>query len=133
MEKPEVVFEVFGEGGSLRISRILRNKIPIFITKHQEADFSDEGLDVNKKMGFSSFEEAFPYINQYPWHMLHIETVHEDYREFVINQLIEKLNDDHIIQKYFYTKLKKLEDLLSTTIYQDQSGKWCYDDSEPLA
>lgn len=133
IEKSEVVFEVLAEGGSLRISRIVRNGSTVFITKHQEEDFSDEGLDISKKLESYSFPEAFQHISKYPWHMLYLEIVHEDYREFVLYQLIEKLNEDHISQKHFYSKQKMFEDQLSTTIYQNQSGKWCYDDTEPLA
>lgn len=131
-EKPEVVFEVLGEGGGLHISRIIHNELTRFTTSHQEMDFSDEGLDVNKAMGFNSFDEAFTYINKYPWHELHVEIVHEDYRGFVLDKLIEKLNMEQVSHKYITRKISRLESVLYVKIYQDHEDKWCYAGYKPL-
>jgi len=132
-EKSEVVFEVMGEGGSLTISRIFRNGIPVFITKHQEMDFSDEGLGISKELGYSSFEEAFPYIDKYPWHKLHVKIVNPDYKGFVLKKLIEKLNEEHISLKSIRRIINRLERILNVKIFQDQEGKWSYDGHKPLA
>lgn len=131
-EKPEVVFEVLGEGGGLHISRIIHNGLTRFTTSHHEMDFSDEGLGISKELGYSSFEEAFPYIDKYPWHELHVKIVHEDFSGFVLNKLIEKLNEEHISLKSIRRIINRLERILNVKIFQDQELKWCYDGDKPL-
>jgi hypothetical protein len=132
-EKPEVVFEVMGEGGGLGISRIIHNGLTRFTLNHHEMDFSDEGLSVSKEVGYSTFEEAFLYIEKYPWHELHVEIVHEDYRGFVLSKLIEKLNEAHVSHKYIRQIISRLERILYVKIYQDHEGEWCYDGYEAQA
>ena len=61
---PEIVLEVLGEGGGLYISRNIHNEVSRFIINHQECDVSDEGLDANKQLAYSSFDEASTYIDQ---------------------------------------------------------------------
>lgn len=131
--KPEVVFEVLGEGGCLSISRIIENGVTRFTTNHHENDFSDEGLDVKKEIGNSSFEEAFQYINKYPWHLLHIQVIHNDYRDFILKQLFERLKDVHKPDNYLVRSLHRIETLLAISIYKNQSGIWCYSDIDPRA
>ena len=60
---------------------------------HDEFDPSDEGLDVNIQYTFSTFEEAFELINQrYPWYCLYLSNVNADYRDHIIEKLMENLN-----------------------------------------
>ena len=93
----EIVFEILGEGGRISILRQSNEYGEKFIYHHSEFDPTNEGLGVNKKGEFNNFEQPFQLINnKYSWYTLHVETVHEDYREFVLNQLIEKLNKDEI-------------------------------------
>ena len=84
-DKLEAVFLVLGEGGGLKISRIEKNGNVKFLYNHREFDPSDEGLDVNIDEAYSTFQEPFEFINIFPWHMLHVETVHKDYIESVCN------------------------------------------------
>jgi hypothetical protein len=131
--KPEVVFEVLGEGGGLRISRSIQNDKQIFLTKHQEHDFTDEGLGVDKEIEYSTFEAAFPYINKYPWHMLKLKKVHKDFRGFVVDKLIEKLNSEKITLRYLENHLSSQERILSIKIHRKQSGLWYYFDNSSNA
>ncbi len=88
----ETVFEILAEGGSLTIERKRSRNGEKFIYHHSEMDFTDEGLDVNEKGEYKTFEQPFQLINsKYPWFRLHLETVHEDYRNYVIDELIKSL------------------------------------------
>ena len=44
--------------------------------------------------------------------MLHIETVHEDYRKFIINKLIEKLNVNSVKPDCFEISKTQFEKIL---------------------
>ena len=88
----ETVFEILAEGGSLTIERKRNRSGEKFIYHHSEMDFTDEGLEVNEKGEYKTFEQPFQLINsKYPWFRLHLETVHEDYRNYVIDELIKSL------------------------------------------
>ncbi|HET6559453.1 MAG TPA: hypothetical protein VFG54_19170 [Prolixibacteraceae bacterium] len=133
-QKPERIFSILAEGGSLSISRITVNGAHRFLTRHQEADLTDEGLGVNKQIGYSSFEEAFTYISKYPWHLLFMHIVHDDYRIQVLDRLMEVLNSERGEGEYYKeSKLYDHQELLRARIYQDSSGEWRYsfDDFKP--
>lgn len=66
LSQPEPIFQVLAEGGSFYFSRITLNGQQRYLTKHQEHDFTNEGLGINQQMGYGCFEEAFMYINNYP-------------------------------------------------------------------
>ena len=88
----EEVFLILAEGGSLSIERIRGSQGEKFIYHHGEFDLTDEGLGVNEKGGYDNFEQPFQLINSlYPWYSLHIETIHEDYRDYVLKELIKVL------------------------------------------
>lgn len=88
----EKVFEILAEGGSLTIERKRNRNGEIFIYRHSEFDPTDEGLDVNENGKYETFEQPFQLISsKYPWFRLHIETVHEDYRDYVLDELIKAL------------------------------------------
>ncbi|MCO5233095.1 MAG: hypothetical protein LC105_03605 [Chitinophagales bacterium] len=88
----ETVFEILAEGGSLAIVRKRNRNGEKFIYHHNEMDMTDEGLGVNKKGEYENFEQPFQLINsKYPWFQLHLATVHEDYRNYVIEELIKSL------------------------------------------
>lgn len=88
----EPVFEILAEGGSLRIFRKRTKSGERFLYAHNEMDPTDEGLDVNGETTFESFEEPFQVINNsYPWFQLHLESVHEDYKKYVLDELIKVL------------------------------------------
>ena len=100
MEK-ELVFEVLAEGGSLRIERNYtgeNNGFDYFLN-HNETDFTESGLDVNESNVFDNFYEPFEIINsKYPWYNLHLSFVDEDFREYVADELVEKLNEKSIFK-----------------------------------
>lgn len=88
----ETVFEILAEGGSLTIKRKRNRNGEKFIYHHNEFDPTDEGLEINENGEYSTFEQPFQLINsKYPWFILHLKTVHEDYRNFVIDELIKSL------------------------------------------
>lgn len=85
------------EGGGICIMRQKSQTHERFVYEHNEFDPTDEGLDVYKKVVYQSFEEPFQMMNdRYAWYNLHIETVHRDYRDYIIEKLIEKLNEKSI-------------------------------------
>ncbi|HEY3372249.1 MAG TPA: hypothetical protein VGK10_15445 [Prolixibacteraceae bacterium] len=126
-KKPEYVFRILGEGGGIGISRMTINGQQRFLTAHHEFDPSDEGLEVNKEIGYSSFEEAFTYVSKYPWHLLYMERVHEDYRIFVLDRLMEVLNGERGDGSYYRERKREdHQELFSVRIFQDASGVWSY-------
>ncbi len=44
--------------------------------------------------------------------MLHVKTVHEDYRKYIIEKLIEKLNSNSIKPDYLENSKNQLEEVL---------------------
>lgn len=109
----EIVFEILGEGGGICIQRENNKTDKKFFYEHSEVDFCDEGLDINEKHEYKSFEKPFQIINnRFSWYMLHIETVHEDYRKFIINKLIEKLNVNSVKPDCFENSKHQLEEIL---------------------
>ena len=98
MEK-ELVFEVLAEGGSFRIERQYKggNKGFDYFFDHNEMATSESGLEVNKTSVFDNFYEPFDIINEkYPWYNLHLSFVDEDFREYVADELVKKLNQKGI-------------------------------------
>lgn len=93
MGKEEIVFEILGEGGGVTIKRLKNRNGVKFYYHHNEFDATDEGLNVNRKGEYDSFDEPFQLINsKYPWYCLHLTTLHEDFRLYVLSELINVLN-----------------------------------------
>ena len=130
----EKVFEILGEGGGICINRQKNKTEEKFLYNHSEFDPTEEGLDVNEKGVYPSFEKSFQLINnKYPWYVLHIETIHEDYRKFVIEKLIEKLNEKSIKPDYLeYTKNQLEERLGIKLTFKLNNGKtiWNYTETD---
>ena len=103
-----------------------------FLYNHSEFDPTEEGLDINEKGIYQSFEKPFQLINnKYPWYMLHIETVHEDYRKFISKKLIEKLNEKSIKPDYFEYSKNQLEKRLGIKlIFKQNNGKTIWEYAE---
>ncbi|MDX9696716.1 MAG: hypothetical protein RBT49_13080 [Bacteroidales bacterium] len=111
--KTEIVFEIGGEGGGICIKREKSQSEERFIYHQNEFDPTDEGLDVKIKDEYINFEVPFQLINnKYPWHALYAETVHKDFREYIIEKLIEKLNNSWIEQKHFHSAKERWEKIL---------------------
>jgi hypothetical protein len=108
--KTESVFEILGEGGGISIVRQKNEISEKFIYHHNEFDPTEEGLGINKKYEYDNFEQPFQLINdRYSWFMLHFETIHEDYRNYIIDRLIEKLNAKSVAPNYLANKKVNLE------------------------
>lgn len=89
--KPETVFEVGAEGGSLTIFRQRNGSIEKFTLNHNECYPTDEVPCIGIKKEYETFHQAFQYIEKYPWYGLYIEHVHKDFRDFIIERLNEML------------------------------------------
>ena len=130
----EKVFEILGEGGGICINRQKNKTEETFLYNHSEFDPTEEGLDVNEKGVYPSFEKSFQLINnKYPWYVLHIETIHEDYRKFVIEKLIEKLNEKSIKPDYLEYSKNQLEERLRIKLtFKLNNGKtiWNYAETD---
>ena len=113
MMKTEKVFEIGGEGGGISIIREKDKSEEKFIYHHSEFDPTNEGLDVNKSDEYINFDEPFQLINnKYRWYLLYIETVHEDFRNYIIDKLIDKLNENSISPDYLNNSKNQLEHIL---------------------
>lgn len=108
--KIENVFEILSEGGGICIVRKKNEISEKFIYHHNEFDPIEEGLSINKNDEYDNFEEPFQLINDsYSWYMLHLETIHEDYRNYIIVRLIEELNNKSVTPNYLSNKKASLE------------------------
>lgn len=124
-EKKEIVFAIGGEGGSIAIY-CERDKNGIkFIYNHNENDFSDEGLSINKSDEYEDFETAFQIINnRYPWHFLCLLTVNDAYKEYVANELINKLNQKKVLANDFQGR-SNFEEVLGVKFeFNNDRSKW---------
>jgi hypothetical protein len=88
---PETVFEVGAEGGNLTIYRQKDGSTDEFFLYHNEYDplADDDATLVNVKKDYETFDQAFQYIERFPWYGLYIVYVHEDFRDFIIERLNE--------------------------------------------
>lgn len=101
----EIIFAIGGEGGSIAIYCERDENGIKFIYNHNEIDFSDEGLSINKSDEYEDFETAFQIINnRYSWHFLCLLTVNDDYKEYVANELIDKLNQQKVLSDDFQSR-----------------------------
>lgn len=110
----EIVFEVLAEGGGLAIERKKDLDGEKFIYHHSEFDPGDEGLGINESGEYSTFEQAFQLINsKYPWFRLHLSEVHEEYRNYVIDELIKALTFHEIAPAELRHSQRHLEERLN--------------------
>jgi hypothetical protein len=112
----ETVFEILAEGGSFAIKRKQDENGEKFIYRHNEMDLTNEGLEVNKKVEYANFEQPFQLINtKYKWFNLYLNKLHEDYRDYVLEELINTLNKQglnseelSLIKERFIKKIQNL-------------------------
>lgn len=110
----EVVFEILAEGGGIHIERQKTKNVEKFFYNHHEFDQTDKGLEVNKNGEYKTFEVPFQLINsQFSWYMLHLETVSEDYRDYVITELLKKLHQHGVNPKELEYSKPQLEKVLN--------------------
>jgi len=124
-EGKEIVFEIGGEGGSIAIYCERDKKGNKFIYNHNEIDFSDEGLSINKSDEYKDFETAFQTINnRYPWHFLYLLTVNDAYKDYVANELINKLNQQKVLSGDFQSRTDFEEKLGVEFEFDKGKNKW---------
>ncbi len=110
----EQVFTILAEGGSLSIERERDQNGERFIYHHSEFGPEDEGMDINKNAEYEKFEQPFQIINsKYPWFKLHLETAHEDYRSYIIDELIKVLTYKGLKPEDLKYSQKNLEKVLN--------------------
>lgn len=113
----EIVFEILAEGGSLTIERKRNRNGEKFIYHHNEMDLTDEGLGVNEKGEYENFNQPFQLINsKYPWFRLHLTTLHEDFRDYVLSELIIALNKQGVTPDEIQYSKQDLEKSLNTKL-----------------
>ena len=124
-EKSEIVFEIGGEGGSISIIRKqIKSKFE-FIYKHNEYDFLDEDLSINTETQFENFELAFHTINnKYRIYFLHLSRVHNDYKDYVSDELVNKLNDHDLKLEDFQNQDNFEHKLNVKFVFDTISDKW---------
>lgn len=124
-EISEIVFEIGGEGGSISIiKKQIKSQIK-FIYKHNEYDFIDEDLSINTEFQFENFELAFQTINnKYKLYILYLSKVHNDYKEYVSDVLVNKLND-HDLKCENFKNQDNFENILNVKfVFDTISNKW---------
>lgn len=112
--KTEKVFEILGEGGGICISRQKNELGEKFIYHHNEFDPTDEGLEINTKDEYDNFEQPFQIINnKYQWYLMHLEVAHDDYRNYIIERLVETLNEKSVSPDNLEFSIHPLENSLN--------------------
>jgi hypothetical protein len=135
-EQKEIVFEFGGDGGGITIFRVRSKSGEKFIYHHSEFDPTEEGNDVNFKDQYSGFEQPFQLINNsYPWYKLCVLTVHEDYRQYVMEELVKTLNNESISLENMFWTHRNLEFLLKIKLnYIAETDKknihWSYSEAD---
>ena len=89
-DSEEVLLEIGTEGGSLIILRVRGPEGTwkfIFITDESTMaeflDLDDQIELVKKYPPVDTFEEAVQLMNKYPWHEMHVVTIHPEYAEVI--------------------------------------------------
>ncbi len=127
MTKPEIIFELLAEGGRLRIERHKNKFGEKFIYERSEMGISDNDLNVHEKNESDKFEEVFELINKkYTWYQLNIDTIHHDYKNYILTQLIDKLNNESVSLENLYQKDSLNKKLNVELIYMTEKKWWTY-------
>lgn len=114
----EIVFEILGEGGSLEIARLFDNNVEAYHYHHNEGDLFEKDLAISKNGVYDNFEEPFGIINKkYPWYLLNIQTVHQDFKVCVLNALVNQLNKKQVTQSEFEHSKAQFEEVLGIKIH----------------
>lgn len=120
--KIERVFEIGAEGGGICITRRITEEGERFYYRHREFDPTDEGFEVIIDKEYDSFEEPFQLINdKYSWYLLFILTVHDDFKNYVTERLIERLNKDFVTPDTLRSTKYDWEDALEIKLIYDST------------
>lgn len=73
----------------------------------------------------------------YPWHLLFVLKVHDDYRTYISEKLIEKLNSESVQpDKYFKRRKFDMEQILKIKLKHevigDSKSKWSFSQQNNL-
>lgn len=90
--KNELLFEIGTEGGDISIYRDKKENEIVYSYHQNETDFSEEMGDISTRLEFSSFLEAFNKINRFPWYCFSLSSIHPEFKDVVINELLLVLN-----------------------------------------
>lgn len=113
----DTVFALLAEGGSITIERKRNQNGEKFIYHQNEMDLTDEGVGLNKICEYETFEQPFQIINsRYPWYRLHIEQLHNDFRDYVLTELIINLNKNGITPEDLHYSKHTLEQSLNVRL-----------------
>lgn len=122
----EKVFEIASEGGSICIVRHGNEFV------YQRDEFNPITLKAEefKEVKYQNFKEPFHLIDKkYPWYLLQLEAVHDDYKDFVTKKLIKKLNNNAIPAEELTYSIDSLEKCLNIELNMTATeGKptWSY-------
>lgn len=117
------IFEVGSEGGALTIWRTVENGEHRFLYNHNEFDPTDSGLDIHEINKFKSFGSAFKLIhNRHEWYNLYLEHIDEEYINYLIKKLLEKLNTSNFRYWDDFHK-SRIEEKFSGRFYRDTNKK----------
>lgn len=124
IENNDILLEFAGEGGGIQIQRRYINNKTVFICHTHEHIFSSESKQ-NETNTFDDFQGALENIfNNYQVHLLHILTVHSDYRNLVIREFEKMLNSKSIKEDDFVSKKNNSEELCVNFNYDRKIKKW---------
>lgn len=124
-EKSEIVFEIGGEGGSISIIRKQTKSKFEFIYKHNEYDFLDEEMSINTESQFENFELAFQTINnKYKVYFLYLYRIHNDYKDYVSDELVKRLNNNSLKLEDFQNQDNFEQKLNVKFVFDTISDKW---------
>jgi signal recognition particle GTPase len=123
----DIVFEITDEKGTVSINRVPNkygNKLIYYLNDY--ASLSDLS-EAKGKGEYNSFEQPFQLIdNKYTWYMMEQVIVHVDFRKYVIEKLIERLNSKSVSPAEIFTNKEYLEDCLKikliSSIYHNKSN-----------
>lgn len=118
----ETVFDIGAEGGGIHIKRQKDQNREYFICHYISNDFLDEGNDIDQKTEFSTFQEAFELMKSKApqWFMLYLLNIHEDFKNFVTEYLINSLTQQHIKPEDIKYSQKRLEEVLGIKLKYDK-------------
>ena len=124
-EERGIVFELGDEIGGIRIFRKRRRTGYFFIYQHDEDELRKQVLSVNYQTRYGSFESAFQFINNtFRLYNSLLLTIHADYKEYVLNELIIKLNQDDILNLEFKYRSNYQEILNTEFKYNENQRTW---------
>jgi hypothetical protein len=126
----EIVFEILAEGGSLYIKRQKGEFGENFQYSHNEFDPIVDCMNISINREYNCFEEPFQLINsKYPWYYLLLETVHADFRNYISEMLIDKLNSNLISSSDLRYNQDQLEHALAIILHCEminEQPQWSY-------